>query len=101
MTEAEETKLLIHKKTLQKMLNETENEVHYYKYRYKKAFLETSKFRYKEAMNQYKAEYEALDYAIELIKKELGEAESSCDTCAMYFPDDGCMAGLADGEVAE
>ena len=26
---------------------------------------------------------------------------TSCDTCAMYFPDDGCMAGLADGEVAE
>ena len=23
----------------------------------------------------------------------------SCDTCAMYYPDDGCMAGLADGEV--
>lgn len=23
----------------------------------------------------------------------------SCDTCAMYFPNDGCMAGLADGEV--
>ena len=25
----------------------------------------------------------------------------SCDTCAMYFPDDGCMAGLAEGEVQE
>ena len=25
----------------------------------------------------------------------------SCDTCAMYFPNDGCMAGLAEGEVAE
>ena len=24
-----------------------------------------------------------------------------CDTCAMYFPDDGCMAGLAEGEVAK
>ena len=23
----------------------------------------------------------------------------SCNTCAMYFPDDGCMAGLAEGEV--
>lgn len=23
----------------------------------------------------------------------------SCDNCAMYFPDDGCMAGLAEGEV--
>jgi hypothetical protein len=23
----------------------------------------------------------------------------SCDTCAMYYPDDGCMAGLAEGEV--
>lgn len=76
MNKAEETKLLIHKNTLQKMLNEAENEVHYYKYRYKKAVLETSKFRYKEAMNQHKAEYEALDYAIELIKKELGEVES-------------------------
>jgi len=99
MTEAEETKLLIHKNTLQRMLVEAENETHYYKYRYKKAFLETSKFQYKEAMNQHKAECEALDYAIELIKKELGE-ESPCDTCAMYFPDDGCMAGLAE-EVAE
>ena len=76
MTEAEETKLLIHKNTLQKMLNETENEVHYYKYRYKNAVLETSRFRYQEGMNQYKAEYEALDYAIELIKKELGEVQS-------------------------
>ena len=76
MTEAEKTKLLIHKNTLQRMLNEAENEVHYYKYRYKKAFLETSKFQYKEAMNQHKAEYEALDYAIELINKELGEVES-------------------------
>ena len=78
MTEAEETKLLIHKNTLQRMLTETENEVHYYKYRYKDAVLETSKFKYKEAMNQHKAEYEALDYAIELInieliKKEFGE----------------------------
>jgi arylsulfatase A-like enzyme len=73
MTEAEKTKLLIHKNTLQKMLIETENEVHYYKYRYKDAVLETSKFKYKEAMNQYKAKYEALDYAIELINKELGE----------------------------
>ena len=26
----------------------------------------------------------------------------SCDTCAMYYPDDGCMAGLAEeGEVAK
>ena len=73
MTEAEGTKILTHKNTLQKMLNEAENEIHYYKYRYKRSVLETSKFRYKEAMNQYKAEYEALDYAIELIKKELGE----------------------------
>ena len=73
MTEAEEMKLLIHKNTLQRMLTETENEVHYFKYRYKNAVLETSKFKYKEAMNQYKAKYEALDYAIELINKELGE----------------------------
>ena len=73
MTEAEETKILTHKNTLQRMLTETENEVHYFKYRYKNAVLETSKFKYKEAMNQYKAEYEALDYAIELINKELGE----------------------------
>ena len=25
----------------------------------------------------------------------------SCDTCAMYYPDDGCMAGLAEGEVTK
>ena len=25
----------------------------------------------------------------------------SCDTCAMYFPDDGCMAGLVDEEVKQ
>ena len=73
MNDVKETKLLIHKNTLQRMLTETENEVHYFKYRYKNAVLETSKFKYKEAMNQYKAKYEALDYAIELINKELGE----------------------------
>ena len=37
----------------------------------------------------------------DLVIKILGEVESSCDTCAIYFPDDGCMAGLADGEVME
>lgn len=26
---------------------------------------------------------------------------SCCDTCAMYFPDDGCMAGLAEGGAQE
>ena len=73
MTEAEETKLLIHKNTLQKMLTETENEIHYYANRCKMSVIESSKDKWKEAMNQHKAEYEALDYAIELIKKELGE----------------------------
>ena len=32
---------------------------------------------------------------------EAWNRRTSCDTCAMYFPDDGCMAGLAEGEVAE
>jgi hypothetical protein len=32
---------------------------------------------------------------------EAWNKRTSCDTCAMYFPDDGCMAGLAEGEVAE
>ena len=73
MTEAEETKLLIHKNTLQKMLTETENEIHYYANRCKMSVIESSKDKWKEAMNQHKVEYEALDYAIELIKKELGE----------------------------
>ena len=73
MTEAEETKLLIHKNTLQKMLTEAENEIHYYANRCKTAMCESSKNQWKDAINQHKAEYEALDYAIELIKKELGE----------------------------
>ena len=73
MTEAEETKLLIHKNTLLKMLYEAENEIHYYANRCKMSVIESSKDKWKEAMNQHKAEYEALDYAIELIKKELGE----------------------------
>lgn len=75
MTEAEETKLLIHKNTLLKMLYEAENEINYYSWRYKRSIFEPSKSQWKEAMNQHKAEYEALDYAIELIKKELGEVE--------------------------
>ena len=73
MTEAEETKLLIHKNTLQKMLNEEENEIYYYANRCKTAMCESSKIQWKEAINQHKAKYEALDCAIELIKKELGE----------------------------
>lgn len=77
MTKAEETKLLIHKNTLQKMLTETENEIHYYAKRCKMSVIESSNDKWKEAMNQHfmlvKAKYEALDYAIELIKKELGE----------------------------
>ena len=36
------------------------------------------------------------DTAIEAWNKRV-----SCNTCAMYFPDDGCMAGLTDDEVAE
>ena len=36
------------------------------------------------------------EFAIEAWNKR-----ASCDTCAMYFPNDGCMAGLAEGEVAE
>ena len=71
MTEAEETKLLIHKNTLREMLNEEENEIYYYANRCKMSFIESSKARWKEAMNQTR--YEALDYAIELINKELGE----------------------------
>ena len=73
MTEAEETKLLIHKNTLQKMLNEAENEIHYYASRCKMSVIESSKEHWRDAMNQHKAEYEALDCAIELINKELGE----------------------------
>ena len=41
-------------------------------------------------------EYRELQEAIEAWNKRV-----SCDTCAMYFPNDGCMAGLAEGEVAE
>lgn len=41
-------------------------------------------------------EYATKKGAIEAWNKRV-----SCDTCAMYFPDDGCMAGLAEGEVAE
>ena len=36
------------------------------------------------------------EFAIEAWNKR-----ASCDTCAMYFPNDGCMAGLAEGKVAE
>lgn len=75
MTEAEETKLLIHKNTLQGMLNEEENEIYYYANRCKMSVIESSKEQWKNAMNQHKSQYEALDYAIELIKKELGEVE--------------------------
>ena len=73
MTEEEETRLLIYKNTLQRMLNEEENEIYYYAHRYKMSTFESSKAHWKEAMNQHKSQYEALDYAIELIKKELGE----------------------------
>ena len=73
MTEAEEMKLLIHKNTLQKMLTDEENEIHYYASRCKTAMCESSKNQWKKAINQHKAEYEALDCAIELIKKELDE----------------------------
>lgn len=73
MKATEETKLLIHKNTLQRMLTEEENEIYYYANRCKMSVIESSKYKWKEAMNQHKAEYEALDYAIELIKKELGE----------------------------
>ena len=40
--------------------------------------------------------YRNRELAIEAWNKRV-----SCNTCAMYFPDDGCMAGLTDGEVAE
>ncbi|MBR2555692.1 MAG: hypothetical protein IKE94_12595 [Aeriscardovia sp.] len=73
MTEAEETKLLIHKNALQEMLIKEENEIYYYVNRCKMSVFESSKAHWKEAMNQHKSQYEALDYAIELIKKELGE----------------------------
>lgn len=76
MTEAEEAKLLIHKNALQRMLNEEENEIYYYANRCKMSVIESSKEHWKDAMNQHKSQYEALDYAIELIKKELGEVES-------------------------
>ena len=75
MNEAEETKLLIHKNTLQKMLTKEENEIYYYASRCKMSVCESSKEKWKDAIKQHKAEYEALDYAIELIKKELGEVE--------------------------
>ena len=45
---------------------------------------------------QAKIQRVTLKEAIEAWNKRV-----SCDTCAMYFPDDGCMAGLADGEVAK
>jgi hypothetical protein len=35
--------------------------------------IESSKEKWKDAIKQHTAEYEALDCAIELIKKELGE----------------------------
>ena len=73
MTDAEETKLLIHKNTLLKMLNEAENEIYYYSCRCKMSVCESSKSKWKDAIKQHKAEYEAIDCAIELIKKELGE----------------------------
>lgn len=75
MNEAEETKLLIHKNILLKMLAEEESEIHYYSCRCKMSVCEPSKSKWKDAIKQHKAEYEALDYAIELIKKELGEVE--------------------------
>lgn len=73
MTEAEETKLLMHKNVLRKLLIEEENEIYYYAHRCKMSVVESSKRHWKDAMNQHKSQYEALDYAIELIKKELGE----------------------------
>ena len=55
------------------MLIKEENEINYYAHRCKMSVLESSKGRWKYAINQHKSQYEALDYAIELIKKELGE----------------------------
>ena len=75
MTEAEETKLLIHKNTLQILLNEEENEIYYYAHRCEISVFESTKERWKDAMNKHKSRYEALDCAIELIKKELGDVE--------------------------
>lgn len=41
------------------------------------------------------------EYATKKDAIEAWNKRVPCDTCAMYFPDDGCMAGLADGEVEE
>ena len=30
---------------------------------------------------------------------EAWNKRTSCDTCTMYYPNDGCMAGLVDEEV--
>lgn len=32
---------------------------------------------------------------------EAWNKRTSCDTCALYIPDDGCIAALVEGEVAE
>ena len=75
MTDAEETKLLIYKRTLRKMLDAKENEIAYYAYRYDEETIEDCKYRWKDRIRELKADYEALDYATELIKKELSEVE--------------------------
>ena len=73
MTEAEEIKLLTHLKTLRKMLDDKESEIYEYGNRYKNAASASFKFMYQLSLKQCKEEYEAIDYATELIKKELGE----------------------------
>lgn len=73
MTDAEETKLTIHKLILERMIRDKENEIYYYGNRCKNTMSEIWKTHWKEIIKAKKAEYEALDYAWELIKKELDE----------------------------
>ena len=55
------------------MLDAKENEIAYYANRYDEETIEDWKYRWKDIIRELKADYEALDYATELIKKELGE----------------------------
>lgn len=64
-----------------------------------KRIIDWATWDYKIACSKCRCETDIYDTKQEVI--EAWNKRTSCDTCAMYFPDDGCMAGLEEGEVAE
>lgn len=75
MTDAEKNKLKAHLKTLREMLYDKEKDVNFYSAQSHGEASEIWKTIYKDMINKRKAEYEAIDYATEIIIKELSEVE--------------------------